>query len=41
MAKKMYYAVKFGTQPGIYETWAECEAQIKGVSGHSISPLKA
>lgn len=33
MAKKKYYAVKFGTKPGIYETWAECEAQTKGVSG--------
>ena len=26
MAKKKYYAVKVGTKPGIYETWAECEA---------------
>ena len=33
MAKKKYYAVKFGTKPGIYETWAECEVQTKGVSG--------
>ena len=23
MAKKKYYAVKVGTKPGIYETWAE------------------
>jgi ribonuclease HI len=27
------YAVKVGRQPGIYETWAACEAQVKGVSG--------
>lgn len=33
MAKKKYYAVKVGTKPGIYETWAECEAQTKGFSG--------
>lgn len=33
MSKKKYYAVKIGIKPGIYETWAECELQIKGVSG--------
>ena len=33
MAKKKYYAVKCGVKPGIYETWAECEAQTKGFSG--------
>lgn len=33
MAKKKYYAVRIGNKPGIYETWAECELQIKGVSG--------
>lgn len=33
MAKKKYYAVKSGLKPGIYMTWAECEAQIKGFSG--------
>ena len=33
MAKKKYYAVKVGIKTGIYETWAECEAQTKGVSG--------
>ena len=32
MAKK-YYAVKQGVVPGIYESWAECEAQVKGFSG--------
>lgn len=30
MAKKKYYAVKIGLTPGIYETWAECEANVKG-----------
>lgn len=32
MAKK-YYAVQKGRKPGIYETWAACEAQVKGFSG--------
>ncbi|MBS4913734.1 MAG: ribonuclease H family protein [Veillonella sp.] len=32
MAKK-YYAVQQGRKPGIYETWASCEAQVKGFSG--------
>lgn len=29
----MSIAVKLGVRPGIYETWAECEAQTKGFSG--------
>lgn len=33
MAKKKYYAVRCGVKPGIYETWAECEMQVKGFSG--------
>lgn len=28
-----FYAVKVGAAPGIYNTWAECEKQIKGFSG--------
>jgi hypothetical protein len=28
-----WYAVKTGRTPGVYRTWAECEAQVKGVSG--------
>lgn len=28
-----YYAVKEGKNPGIYNSWAECEAQVKGVKG--------
>lgn len=31
MAKKRYYVVWNGVEPGIYGTWQECEAQIKGV----------
>lgn len=30
---KKYYAVKKGLTPGIYETWAECEANVKGYPG--------
>ncbi|MDO4166897.1 MAG: ribonuclease H family protein [Eubacteriales bacterium] len=32
MAKK-YYAVKQGRTPGVYQTWAECKAQVDGYSG--------
>lgn len=32
MAKK-YYTVKQGVMPGVYETWAECQAQTKGFKG--------
>ena len=28
-----YYAVREGRQPGIYDTWAECAAQVTGYSG--------
>ncbi|RIB26388.1 hypothetical protein C2G38_2064978 [Gigaspora rosea] len=31
--KPGYYAVKIGRQPGIYLTWDECLAQVKGFSG--------
>lgn len=30
---KYYYGVKEGKMPGVYETWAECEKQVKGYSG--------
>lgn len=30
---KYYYAVKEGKMPGVYETWAECEKQVKGYGG--------
>lgn len=32
MAKKVY-AVRNGRRPGIYQTWAQCQAQVKGFSG--------
>lgn len=33
MAKQKYYVVWKGREPGIYTTWAECEAQVKGYAG--------
>jgi ribonuclease HI len=33
MKKKKYYTVWNGLQPGVYETWKDCEAQVKGYSG--------
>ena len=33
MAKKKVYAVKVGRQTGLFNTWAECEAQVKGFMG--------
>ena len=31
MGKKRYYVVWNGLVPGVYDTWDECQAQIKGV----------
>lgn len=31
--KQKYYVVWRGNKPGVYESWAECEKQIKGVAG--------
>lgn len=33
MAKKKYYVVWNGVTPGVYASWKECEAQIKGYVG--------
>ena len=33
MAKTSYYAVKNGKNPGVYTTWSDCEAQVKGFPG--------
>ena len=30
---KFYYAVKSGRNPGVYESWAECQEQVIGYSG--------
>ena len=39
MANK-YYVVWEGLCPGIYDTWAECEAQVKGVAGAVYKSFK-
>lgn len=31
--KAKYYVVWTGAAPGIYRSWADCEAQVKGVAG--------
>jgi ribonuclease HI len=33
MAKKAYYAVQSGRNPGVYNSWAEAKAQVDGYSG--------
>lgn len=33
MASKKYYAVLKGRKTGIFTSWADCEEQVKGVSG--------
>lgn len=33
MAKNKFYAVRKGLVPGIYRTWPECEANVKGFPG--------
>ncbi len=32
MVKRKFYVVWEGRRPGIYHTWAACEAQVKGIS---------
>lgn len=34
-----FYAVRVGRQPGVYYSWADCEAQIKGMKAECGSPL--
>jgi ribonuclease HI len=33
MAKQKFYVVWKGRKPGIYTSWVECEAQVKGFAG--------
>lgn len=33
MAKNKFYAVAVGKVPGIYNSWSECESQVKGYPG--------
>lgn len=39
MSKK-YYAVKEGRNIGVFNTWAECEAQVKGYPGAKYKSFK-
>ncbi|SDH42274.1 ribonuclease HI [Alteribacillus persepolensis] len=36
MAKKKYYVVWKGRKPGVYNSWAACEQQVKGYRGASF-----
>jgi ribonuclease HI len=33
MPKQKYYVVWLGRQPGVYQTWAECQQQVAGYPG--------
>lgn len=35
-----FYAVKKGRKPGIYLSWSECEAQVKGFNGAQYKSFK-
>lgn len=37
---KFYYAVKNGRNPGIYNTWDECENEVKGFPGAKYKKFK-
>lgn len=40
MTSKKYYAVKKGLVCGIFETWFECEVNVKGVPGAEFKSFK-
>lgn len=37
---KYFYAVRVGNIPGIYNTWSECERQVKGFKGAKFKKFK-
>nr|WP_256497984.1 RNase H1/viroplasmin domain-containing protein [Sinobaca sp. H24] len=37
MAKTKFYVVWKGRKPGIYNTWPECQKQVKGYPGARLS----
>lgn len=41
MGKSKYYVVWSGKVPGIYTSWAACEAQVKGIKGASYKSYKS
>lgn len=38
---KTWYGVWVGKNPGVYETWSECQEQTKGISGAKFRKIKA
>jgi len=41
MAKSKYYVVWEGVEPGIYESWADCQLQIKGYPNAKYKSYKS
>ncbi len=41
MAKQKFYVVWQGQQPGIYDSWTECQLQIKGYPGARYKAFKS
>lgn len=41
MAKQKFYAVKNGIKTGIFNSWAECEAQVKGFKGAQFKSFES
>ena len=37
----MYYAVRIGHKPGIYNNWTDCEKQVKRFSGASYKKFES
>lgn len=41
MAKKKYYTVWVGNTPGVYDSWNECQKQIKGFNGAKFKSFES
>ena len=41
MASKKFYAVRKGFNPGIYQTWAECQEQTRGFKGQEFMSFES
>ena len=41
MAKKKYYAVRIGRTPAVYDSWADCEKQVKGYPGAAFKSFES
>lgn len=40
MSEQKYYIVWEGEKPGVYTSWAECQAQVKGIKGAMFKSFK-